>query len=44
MERFGVAATQGKRADILRVKRLPADRDLRLLPVILGAGRRLEWS
>src|SRR5207249_11562132 len=44
VERFGVAATQGKRADILRVKRLPPHRDLWLLPLILGAGRRLVWS
>ena len=35
MKRFGVAATQGKRADILWIKRLPANRDLRLLRVIL---------
>src|SRR5438128_7316106 len=34
MEGLGIAATQGHRADILGIKRLPADRNLRLLRII----------
>ena len=36
MKRFGVAATQGERANILGIKRLPANRDFRPLGVILA--------
>src|SRR6266511_107933 len=42
MKRFGVAATQGKGADILWIKRLPANGDLWLLRVILAVRRRLK--
>ena len=39
MKRFSITATQSKRADVLRIKRLPADRHLRLLRVISGVRR-----
>ena len=39
MERLGIAATQGECADILGIKRLPADRYLRLLRIILTVRR-----
>src|SRR6476646_3129097 len=44
MKRFGVTGTQGKRADILRVKWLPAHGELRLLRVILGVLRFQDRS
>ena len=39
MERLGIAATQRHRADILGIKRLPADRYLRLLRIIRCCAR-----
>src|SRR5439155_1574098 len=44
MKRFGIAATQGKGADIFGIERLPANRDLWLLCVILAVRRRLKWE
>src|SRR4029453_18704456 len=44
MKRFGVAATQGNGADIFGIKRLPANRDLWLLRVILAVRRWLKWE
>src|SRR4029077_8758167 len=36
MERLGIAATQRQRADVLRIQRLPPDRYLRFLRIILA--------
>ena len=44
MEAFAVAASQGHSADVLGVKRLPADRELGPLRVELGACRWLRRS
>jgi hypothetical protein len=44
MKRFGVAATQGERADVFWGKRLPAYRNLWLLRVVLALRRRLKWG
>src|SRR5207248_7383770 len=44
LKRFGIAATQGKGADIFWIKRLPADGNLWLLRVILAVRRRLKWE
>ena len=43
MKRFGVAAAQGQCPNILRIKRLPAHRNLWLLRVIFGAHTVLKW-
>src|SRR5439155_21179172 len=40
MEGLGIAATQGHRADILGIKWLPSDRNLRLLRVVPAVLRR----
>src|SRR5258705_7528616 len=42
MKRFRVTATQSQRSDILGIKRLPANRHLRLLRVISSVCRRLK--
>src|SRR5438093_1702507 len=44
MKRFGIAATQGKGADKFGIERLPANRELWLLCVILAVRRRLKWE
>src|SRR5262245_52818195 len=44
MKRFGVAAAQRKCADVFRINRLPADRYLRFLRVILAMRGRLKWE
>src|SRR5207248_2977244 len=40
MERLGITAAQGHRADVLRIQRLPPDRYFRLLRIIRGVLRR----
>src|SRR4249919_3139194 len=40
MEGFRIAATQRQRADVLRIHRLPPDRYLRFLRIILAVLRR----
>src|SRR5262245_3530998 len=44
MKRFGVAAAQCKCADVFPINRLPADRYLRFLRVILAMRGRLKWE
>src|SRR5262245_57450609 len=44
MKRFGIAAAQCKGADVFRINRLPANRDLRFLRVVLAMRGRLKWE